>query len=79
MKNASYFFPNENREVLVYDHFAGDNSYLKFIIKFKRKKNVFLTSIYCNFLVWTLHYFQKYFKKKFGQKNLKRNAIKSSS
>ena len=31
--------PNENREVLVYNHFAGDNSYLKFLIKFKRKKN----------------------------------------
>ena len=38
--------PNENREVLVYDHFTGDNSCLKFIIKFKRKKiNVFFTSI----------------------------------
>ena len=33
--------PNENREVLVYDHFAGDNSFLKFIIKLKRKKNMF--------------------------------------
>jgi hypothetical protein len=28
--------------VLVYDHFAGDNSCLKFTIKFKRKKYIFL-------------------------------------
>ena len=33
------FYPNEQREVLVYDHFAGDNS---FIIKFKRQKIFFL-------------------------------------
>ena len=26
--------PNENREVVLYDHFAADNSSLKFIIKF---------------------------------------------
>ena len=30
--------PNENREVLVYNHLVGDNFCLKFIIKFKRKK-----------------------------------------
>ena len=34
--------PNENREVFVYDHFVVDNSCLKFIIKFKRKKYFFL-------------------------------------
>ena len=33
---------NENREVLVYEHFVGDNSCLKLIIKFKRRKKVFL-------------------------------------
>ena len=27
--------PNENREVVLYDHFAGDNSSLKFMIKFR--------------------------------------------
>ena len=30
--------PNENREVVLYDHFAGDNSSLKFIIKFRKNK-----------------------------------------
>ena len=38
--------PNENREVVLYDHFVGDNSSLKFIIKFRKKKKVFLTSFY---------------------------------
>ena len=28
---------NENREVVLYDHFSGDNSGLKFIIKFRKK------------------------------------------
>ena len=28
------FPPNENREVVLYDHFAGDNSSLKFTIFF---------------------------------------------
>ena len=36
--------PNENREVLVYDHFTADNSCLKFIINLKEKNCVFLTS-----------------------------------
>ena len=30
--------PHENREVLVYDHFAGENSLLKFMIKSERRK-----------------------------------------
>jgi hypothetical protein len=34
--------PNENREVLVYEHLAGNNSGLKFIIEFKRRKMCFL-------------------------------------
>ena len=34
--------PNENREVLVYNHFAGDNFCLKFILEFKRKNVVSL-------------------------------------
>ena len=33
--------PNENREVVLYDHFAGDNFSLKFIIKFRKKICVF--------------------------------------
>ena len=33
--------PDENREVRVYDHFAGDNSSLKSIIEFKRKNCIF--------------------------------------
>ena len=33
--------PNENREVVLYDHFVGDNSSLKFIIKFRKKKKKF--------------------------------------
>ena len=43
-------YPNENREVVLYDHFAGDNSSLEFMIKF-RKKNIcfFLTSFYATF------------------------------
>ena len=32
--------PNKNREVVLYDHFAGDNYSLKFIIQ-SRKKNMF--------------------------------------
>ena len=40
--------PNENREVVLYDHFAGDDSSLKFIIKFRNKK-VFTTSFYVIF------------------------------
>ena len=30
--------PNVNRKVVLYDHFAGDNSSLKFIIKFRKNK-----------------------------------------
>ena len=29
--------PNENREVVLYDHFVGDNFSLKFIIKFRKQ------------------------------------------
>ena len=32
---------NENRVVLVYDHFDGDNSCLKCLFKFKRKDMIF--------------------------------------
>ena len=41
--------PNENREVVLSDHFAGDNSSLKFRTKFRTKNYVL-----CNFLVRTL-------------------------
>ena len=30
-------FPNENREVVLYDHFAGDNFSLRFIIEFRKR------------------------------------------
>ena len=33
--------PNENREVVLYDHFSGDNSSSKSITEF-RKKNSFM-------------------------------------
>ena len=39
--------PYENREVVLYDHFVGDNSSLKFIIKFREKKKVFFNFILC--------------------------------
>ena len=41
-------YPNENREVVLYDYFAGDNSSLKFIIKFRKKVCFFklLLSLY---------------------------------
>ena len=41
--------PNENREVVLYGHFAGENSSLKFIIKFRKKICFFLTSFCATF------------------------------
>ena len=38
-KNLHGVYPNENREVVLYDHFASDNSSLKSIAKFRKKKN----------------------------------------
>ena len=43
-------------EMLVYEHFAGNNSCLKFIIRYKRKEVYSFTS-FCIFLVGTLKYF----------------------
>ena len=41
-------YQNEIREVVLYDHFAGENFSLKYLIKF-RKNKCFLTSFYATF------------------------------
>ena len=38
--NVHVFNQNENREVLVYDHFPGDNSFLEFIDKYNRENEI---------------------------------------
>ena len=35
--------------VVPYNNFAGDNSSLKFMIKFRKKNHIFLTSFYATF------------------------------
>ena len=50
-EQEAYLLPNENREVVLYDQFGGDNSNLKFKIKSKLSFDiymVFLTSFYAS-------------------------------
>ena len=51
----------------------GDDSYLKFIIKFRKKIYILLNFILWNFLVRTLQYFLKNLKKNFWLWKLKKN------
>ena len=41
--------PNENREVVLYDHFAGDNFDLKSRIRFRKNNYNCVTSFYATF------------------------------
>ena len=56
----------KHREVLVYYHFAGDNSCLNFIIKFERKKYVFYRYL---MQLFSAAIFFKKLKKKLDQKS----------
>ena len=41
--------PNENKKVILHDHFASCNATLKFLTKYEKKMFVFLTSFFATF------------------------------
>ena len=56
-EQEAYQLPNENREVVLYDQFGGDNSSLKFKLNFEKNIHVIFNFILCTFLMGTLQYF----------------------
>ena len=45
-EQEAYLLPNENREVVFYDQFGGDNFSLKFKIKFTLSFDIYIYIIY---------------------------------
>ena len=62
---------HENRDVALYDNFAGDNSSLKFIMNLEKKKKM-LTSFYATFWCGLYNISKKMKNKLFAPQNIKK-------